>query len=144
MLAGVSRLGGGKQGRVAGHGVDLGHQTGDLLVERNDQPEGRKIRLQVTLLALQRDYQRQPHREPGDEHAGQAPIQAWQQGSRVVQWLPEWPKPPAPRWVSSKVSTMSKCACTTGTSTSCAMRSPMAMVKGVWPRFQHDTISSPW
>src|SRR5690606_34752810 len=60
------------------------------------------------------------------------------------QWLPEWPKPPAPRWLSSNCSTSSKCACTTGTSTSCAMRSPMAMVTGVWPRFQHDTISSPW
>lgn len=60
------------------------------------------------------------------------------------QWLPEWPKPPAPRWLSSNCSTSSKCACTTGTSTNCAMRSPTAMVNGDSPRFQQDTISSPW
>ncbi|RRV44568.1 hypothetical protein EGJ09_16640 [Pseudomonas sp. p106] len=39
-------------------------------------------------------------------------------GRRSAQWLPEWPKPPVPRWLSSKASTTSKCACTTGTSTS--------------------------
>ncbi|OUS79131.1 hypothetical protein C1882_06300 [Pseudomonas sp. FW305-E2] len=29
-------------------------------------------------------------------------------GHLPAQWLPEWPKPPAPRWLSSNASTMSK------------------------------------
>jgi len=34
--------------------------------------------------------------------------------------------------------------CTTGTTTSCAIRSPGATVNGVSPRFQQDTINGPW
>src|SRR5690606_10127121 len=59
-------------------------------------------------------------------------------------FVPVWPNPPAPRALSAKLSTSSKSACTTGTTTSCAMRSPGSIVNGSRPRFQHEIISSPW
>ena len=37
-----------------------------------------------------------------------------------------------------------KATCTTGTTTSCAMRSNGSMVKVFWPRFHVDIMSSPW
>ena len=63
---------------------------------------------------------------------------------RVAQRRPELPKPPSPRWLASKSSTISSSACTTGTSTYCASRSKGSRVKGAWPRFQVEIISSPW
>ena len=57
---------------------------------------------------------------------------------------PEWPKPPAPRRLASKDSTISSSTCTTGTTTICAMRSPGCTVKRSRARFQHDTITWPW
>lgn len=42
-----------------------------------------------------------------------------------------------------ELSTVLNLACTTGTKTICAMRSPGSMVKCFWPRFQTDTISWP-
>ena len=58
--------------------------------------------------------------------------------------LPVEPKPPAPRDEASKLSTLRNAACTTGTMTSCAMRSIGSMMKLVAPRFQQLTISGPW
>ena len=58
--------------------------------------------------------------------------------------FPVLPKPPAPRSLTAKSSTTLNFACTTGTITSCASRSSGFNVKGSRPRFQVDTISSPW
>ncbi len=60
------------------------------------------------------------------------------------QPLPVLPNPPAPRSLAAKSSTISNCACTTGTITSWAMRSIASIVNGARPRFQHDTINWPW
>ena len=60
------------------------------------------------------------------------------------QCLPEWPKPPSPRSLSSKLSTISKLAFTTGSITSWAIRSPTSMRKDLSPRFQQETKSCPW
>ncbi len=57
---------------------------------------------------------------------------------------PVLPNPPAARALSSKLSTTSNRACTTGTMTSCASRSRGCSVNGSWPRFQQLTISGPW
>ena len=57
---------------------------------------------------------------------------------------PLWPKPPVPRRLFEKSGTVLKIAWRTGTSTSCAMRSPTSTVNGSWPRFQQDTMISPW
>ncbi|MNN32714.1 hypothetical protein D3C81_1464450 [compost metagenome] len=89
--------------------------------------------------------------QQAEQAAGGDGQQAGAQGARRLraghgggQCWPLWPKPPAPRRLSSNCSTSSKRACTTGTSTSWARRSPTAMVKALCPRFQQDTISSPW
>lgn len=57
---------------------------------------------------------------------------------------PELPNPPAPRSLSSKDSTTSKRTCTTGRITIWAIRSPGSMVKGAFPRFQHEINTWPW
>ena len=64
--------------------------------------------------------------------------------SFALQCLPVEPKPPAPRSDAPNSSTTRNCACTTGTMTSCAMRSIGCTVKLVCPRFQQLTISWPW
>ena len=61
-----------------------------------------------------------------------------------AQARPVEPKPPAPRCDASKSSTTRKLACTTGTITSCAMRSNGCTVNAAAPRFQQLTISGPW
>ena len=60
------------------------------------------------------------------------------------QRTPVWPKPPWPRVLSSKVSTTCSCARTTGSNTSCATRSPGAIVNAASLRFHRLTISGPW
>ena len=56
---------------------------------------------------------------------------------------PVWPNPPLPRSLAAKFSTTSNSTWTTGTTTSCAMRSPGSMRNGCAPRFQHEIMSSP-
>ena len=63
---------------------------------------------------------------------------------RSDQPRPVEPKPPPPRSLASNDATTRNSACTTGTTTSCAMRSNGSIVNGVWPRFQQLTISGPW
>ena len=65
-------------------------------------------------------------------------------GERRHYRCPLWPKPPAPRRLGGNSSTTWNSTCRTGTTTSCAMRAPTSTVKSAAPRFQHDTISSPW
>ncbi len=60
------------------------------------------------------------------------------------QCLPVWPNPPSPRTDESKSVTRSSWACSTGTRTSWAMRSPISIRKGCEPRFQQETRSCPW
>ena len=60
------------------------------------------------------------------------------------QCLPVLPKPAAPRSLSSKESTTMKATCSTGTTTSWAMRSRGWIVKCSWPRFQVETKICPW
>ena len=62
----------------------------------------------------------------------------------AAQRLPVEPKPPAPRADCSNRRRARKLACTTGTITSCAMRSIGCTVKAASPRFQQLTISGPW
>jgi hypothetical protein len=57
---------------------------------------------------------------------------------------PEWPKPPAPRALSSNDSTTSRATWMTGTTISCAIRSPGRTVNGSRERFQQETMSWPW
>ena len=63
---------------------------------------------------------------------------------RAAQLRPELPKPPAPRSLAVNASTTSRRTCTTGTTTSCAIRSPGSIVKLAAPRFHTETISCPW
>ncbi len=64
--------------------------------------------------------------------------------SKDPQCFPVLPNPPAPRSLPANSSTMLNWACTTGTTTSWAMRSMGLMVKAAWPRFQQETKSWPW
>ena len=64
--------------------------------------------------------------------------------SRPPQARPVEPNPAAPRSEAPNSSTSRKLACTTGTITSCAMRSSGCTVKAAVPRFQQLTISGPW
>ena len=57
---------------------------------------------------------------------------------------PVEPNPPSARSDSSKDSTTLNSACTTGTSTICAIRSPGLSVNDEPLRFQHETNSCPW
>lgn len=70
--------------------------------------------------------------------------ETWSAGGAGAVQRPVCPKPPVPRSLVSKVSTGVSRARTTGTKTSCASRSKGCSVKGASPRFQQDTISSPW
>jgi len=58
-------------------------------------------------------------------------------------YLPVEPKPPAPRAVSSRVSTSSMAACSCLAITSWAMRSPRRMTNGSWPWLIRMTPTSP-
>ena len=53
------------------------------------------------------------------------------------------PKPPAPRIVSSRLSSSRHVACSTGAITSCAMRSPRRMMKSSSPRLISIALISP-
>jgi hypothetical protein len=69
---------------------------------------------------------------------------ARQPRSPPPQPLPVLPKPPAPRRLVANSSTTFSFTCTTGTTTSCAMRSIGLMVKASFDRFHSDTITCPW
>ena len=51
---------------------------------------------------------------------------------------------PAPRLLASNSSTTLKATCNTGTTTNCARRSSGLSRKVSLPRFQVDTMISPW
>ena len=61
-----------------------------------------------------------------------------------LQRTPVWPNPPAPRALSSNVSTTCSRARTIGSTTSWAMRSPGCIVKASLPRFHTLIINGPW
>ncbi len=94
------------------------------------------------------------NRSPVLTHGGGGSAMFWNQyngkchGKPAVtsgnQARPVWPKPPSARRLVSNASTSSKRACTTGTNTSWAMRSPGSMVKRSRPRFQQETNNWPW
>ena len=58
--------------------------------------------------------------------------------------LPVLPKPPAPRLLASNSSTTLSFTWTTGTTTSCAIRSIGLMVNAAMPRFHTETMICPW
>ena len=61
-----------------------------------------------------------------------------------TQPLPVLPNPPGPRWLATNSSTTFNFTCTTGTTTSWAMRSIGLIVNAASDRFHSETITCPW
>ena len=103
-------------------GLDMAPRQAVLPVEK---PRARAPHQQQAAIALAQ------HMHPG-------------RNARMHQCLPVLPKPSAPRRLASKLSTRLNPTCSTGTTTSWAMRSMGCMVKLARPRFHTDTKIWPW
>lgn len=77
------------------------------------------------------------HRQPFPAKHGAA------RGVLACQDSPVWPKPPAPRSVSSRLDTGSTCTSTKRLTTSCATRIPRSTVNAALPRLTRSTCTSP-